>query len=208
VSDPNKLVRQSAGTYRSADERFEVRGEGNRWFLVDAQQADELGQELVRGPFATLKDVRAAIPEARRADLKPLERPKQPAKPKAGKKAGPAPPPSWIDRLPKAEASRVRSLIRALEREGIADAEQLVRRDREGLGPEVATRLIEQRLDALLEGVPEEGRPTVRQLIDQVTAVLTVDGTRLPHELPGWTLVELGPEPEPPNRRIRLAGPR
>jgi hypothetical protein len=72
VSDPNKLVRQSAGTYHSADERFAVRGEGNRWFLIDSAQRDELGQDLVRGPFASLSDVREAIPEARRAALKPI----------------------------------------------------------------------------------------------------------------------------------------
>jgi hypothetical protein len=78
VSDPNKLVRQSAGTYHSADERFAVRGEGNRWFLIDSAQRDELGQELVRGPFATLAEVRDAIPEARRANIKPLPRPDPP----------------------------------------------------------------------------------------------------------------------------------
>jgi hypothetical protein len=49
-TDPNKLVRQAAGTYRTADQRFEVRGEGSHWFLVDSQSTDDLGQELVRGP--------------------------------------------------------------------------------------------------------------------------------------------------------------
>jgi hypothetical protein len=207
MTDPNKLVRREAGTYRSADDRFEVRGEGSRWFLVDAQQTDELGQELVRGPFATLNAVRQAIPEARRADLKPLRASKSATRAassgaKARTKA--APKPSWIDRLPKSEAANVRGLIRALEREGIKDAENIVRRDREGLAPEVAQTLIERRLEALLDEVPKAGRDTVRALIRQVAAVLTVDGTRQPERLPGWVLVEVGPEPEPPNRRITL----
>jgi hypothetical protein len=72
MTDPNKLVRHEAGSYRSEDDRFEVRREGNRWFLIDSAQTDELGQQLVRGPFATLTDVREAIPEARRAALKPI----------------------------------------------------------------------------------------------------------------------------------------
>ncbi len=72
MSDPNKLTRQAAGSYRSADDRFEVRGEAGRWYLVDTARQDELGQELVRGPFATLDDVREALAQARRADIKPL----------------------------------------------------------------------------------------------------------------------------------------
>lgn len=205
AADPNKLVRQSAGTYRSTDDRFEVRGEGSRWFLVDTAQTDELGQELVRGPYATLSEVREAIPEARRADLKPLATTKRKSGSGARPRARPKPaPPSWIDQLPATEARSVRSLIRALEREGIANAEELVRRDRQGLAPEVVRTLIELRLEALLEGVPEEGQETVRRLVRQVAGVLTIDGTRQANGLPGWLLVELGPEPEPPNRRIRL----
>ncbi|MDQ3938021.1 MAG: hemin-degrading factor, partial [Chloroflexota bacterium] len=103
-----------------------------------------------------------------------------------------------------AEAASVRALVRALEREGLSDAEQLVRRDREGLGPEVATRLLERRLDALLDDIPEDGRETVRALVHRVAAVLTVEGTRLPAPLPGWLLVETGTERQSSNRRITL----
>jgi hypothetical protein len=206
MTDPNKLVRQSAGSYRTGDDRFEVRGEANRWFLVDTTQADELGQELIRGPFATLDAVREAIPEARRAEIKPLPPVKPSGSGKAKEKAKPRPsPPSWIDKLPRPDATRVRALIRALEREGVKDAEQLVRRDREGLAPEVTRRLIERRLEDLLADLPEQGRPAVRELIQQVLRVLTVDGTRPGRDLPGWSLVEIGPEPAPPNRRITLA---
>ena len=209
ATDPNKLVRQQAGDYRSADERFEVRGQANRWFLVDTAQSDELGQELVRGPFATLDEVRQTIPEARRAEIKALPTPKagKPAKGAAAKsKPSPKPgPPSWIDKLPKAEATEVRALIRALEKEGIGQAEQLVRRDRESFEPAVATKLLERRLEALLDEFPAEGREAVRELIKRVVNVLSDEGGRRRDPLPGWLLVEVGPQPAPENRRIRLA---
>ena len=72
--DPNRLVRVSAGRYRSEDERFEVREGGTGWFVTDAQQTNEFGQELVTGPYATLAAVREALPEARRTTLRPLPR--------------------------------------------------------------------------------------------------------------------------------------
>ena len=64
-ADPDKLVRQQAGTYRTADERFEIREADVGWFLVDSEQTNEFGQELIQGPFSTLKAVRAALPGAR-----------------------------------------------------------------------------------------------------------------------------------------------
>ncbi|HUG48247.1 MAG TPA: hypothetical protein VMP67_07515 [Candidatus Limnocylindria bacterium] len=209
--DPNKLVRQEAGTYRTADERFEVRGTGNRWFLVDTQRTDELGQELVRGPLATLEAAREAIPEARREDLRPLPARRTAKKTTAATaptkptpKPKPAPPPSWIDRLPRAEATEVRALIRALEREGVNGAEQLVRRDREGLEPAVATHLVQRRLAEIVDEFPADGRAAIRALVDRVVAVLSDEGGRRHDPLPGWLLVEVGPQPEPDNRRIRL----
>src|SRR5687767_12255681 len=119
--DPDRLVRQQAGTYRTEDERFEVQQTDNGWFLVDSSQANELGQPLMLGPFATLTLVRGAIPEARTAKAAPKA--KVPPKGKAAAKAERAPeraPRSWIDDLPSAEATRVRTLIRRLEGEGIA----------------------------------------------------------------------------------------
>jgi hypothetical protein len=60
--DPDRVVRESAGTYRTEDGRFEIRQGGVGWFLVDLERTNELGQELLRGPFPTLKDVRDEIP--------------------------------------------------------------------------------------------------------------------------------------------------
>jgi len=70
--DPNKLVRGAGGTYRSADDRFEVRKGGAGWSVIDMAATDELGQPLLRGPYPTLDAVREALPEARRAALKSL----------------------------------------------------------------------------------------------------------------------------------------
>jgi hypothetical protein len=207
-ADPDKLVRQQAGTYRTGDERFEIREADVGWFLVDSEQTNEFGQELIQGPFATLKAVRAVLPTARTAKAAGATRaPKKAAKPaKAAKRDEPPkpPPPSWIDQLPKAEGAGVRKLIGALEREGIADAEALVRRDREGLLPAVATRLIERRLEALVDHLPDGEQKAGRALVRRVAELLSSEGTARRDSLPGWTLVEVDAEPEPPNRRIDL----
>lgn len=65
--DPTALRRVEAGTYRSGDERFTVQQASGRWLLTDESQHDDLGLPLVRGPFATLDDARAAIEAARTA---------------------------------------------------------------------------------------------------------------------------------------------
>jgi hypothetical protein len=209
TDDPDRLVRQQAGSYRTSDERFEVRQTDQGWYLVDREQTDDFGQELVRGPFPTLGAVRAAIPPARSSNVLPLpRRPLKGATDKPAKKRGahtatpeqPAPPPSWIDRLAPKEAAEVRRTIRALEKEGVDDAEQLARRDREGLLPAVATAVIQRRVAALLDGADPQGHELAARIID----LLTGQGGGQPDGLPGWMLVEIGPEPAPPNRRIGL----
>lgn len=207
AADPDKLVRQSAGSYRSADERFEVREADVGWFLVDTTQSNEFGQELIHGPFGTLKAVREAMPDARGRKATPMPKPRavRGGGRKEPKAEPPAPPPSWIDQLPKADAARVRLLVRALEGEGIEDAEALVRRDREGLGPTVATHLVEQRLEKLVAEAPTKERTKTRELVRRVAEILSSEGTGLPEPMPGWVLVEIGAEGPPPNRRIDLA---
>lgn len=204
--DPNKLVRQQAGTYRTGDERFEVREADVGWFLVDSEQTNEFGQELIQGPFATLKAIREVLPEKRAtAKAAPGRKRSSPSRKRAAKPAPEPepPPPSWIDQLPRADAAAVRRLIGALEREGIDGAEALVRRDRDGLLAAVAARLIERRLEALVGELPAEGRDAARAFVHRVANVLGAEGK--PRDpLPGWTLVEVGPGAEPPNRRIDL----
>jgi hypothetical protein len=209
--DPDRLIRQKAGSYRTEDGRFEVEQADVGWFVVDTEETNELGLPLTQGPFATLKAVSDALPGARK--VKPIARRParagKAAKAKAGSPArtkpeAPPPPKSWIDALPDGEARAVRALIRALESDGVPDAEQLARRDREGLGPEVATRLIERRLDALVEGLPADGQQVAREFVRRVAEVLSAEGSSSRGPLPGWALVEVAESGEPPNRRIIL----
>ena len=64
---PTSSIRQTAGSYRTADDRFEARQAAQGWFLVDTEQSNEFGQELIHGPFGTLKELREAIPGSRTA---------------------------------------------------------------------------------------------------------------------------------------------
>jgi hypothetical protein len=195
-ADPDKLVRQEAGSYRTADGRFEAREANGGWFLVDTAHTNEFGQELMQGPMSTLKAVREAIPAARGAKPTPIRPKKSPTKGSKKEPPPPPPPPTWIETLSAAERRDVTRLITELEAEGIADAEALVRRDRDGLMPVVATALIERRLAALVDDAPD--------VVRRVTEILSSEGTKAKGSLPGWSLVEIGPEPSPPNRRIDL----
>jgi hypothetical protein len=42
--------------------------------LLDHETMDDLGQPMTRGPFATRSAASEAIPEARRATIKPVKR--------------------------------------------------------------------------------------------------------------------------------------
>jgi hypothetical protein len=63
--DPDALKRESPGSYRTGDGRFTAEQDSGRWMVVDAEQHDDLGLPLVRGPFDTLGQARAAIAQAR-----------------------------------------------------------------------------------------------------------------------------------------------
>jgi len=207
-TDPDRLVRQRAGTYRTADDRFEVQQSATGWFLVDSQTTNEFGQAVMLGPFATLDAIRQALPDARK--VTPISKRQRSVATKdaaATKAAAPPPPPpprTWIDELAGAEATRVRALIRQLEREGVESAEELVRSDRDGLLPAIATRLIERRLEALIEESPPDERERARDLVRRAVEVLSADGTGLPAPLPRWAVLEIGPKGERDNRRIVL----
>ena len=199
-ADPDALARRSAGEYRTGDDRFAVRQADVGWFVVDLERTNEFGQELIHGPYGTLKAAKGAIPDARAA-----EAPKAPARPKPTKASTKAPPPppepkSWVDRLKPAEAREVRRLIAAVERESITGAEDLVRRDRDGLLPAIATRLIERRLEALADANDD-----ARTLIRRAAEVLSAEGSTSRDPLPGWVLIEVPPgEDAPRHRRIDL----
>ena len=65
MADDEKLKRERAGTYRTADGRFTIEQSTTGWLLLDSEQTNELGLPLARGPFATLDEARAAVAEAR-----------------------------------------------------------------------------------------------------------------------------------------------
>ena len=199
--DPDKLVRQAAGSYGTADGRFEVREADVGWFLVDPQHTNEFGQELIHGPYPTLKAVREAIPAARERQPTPMRpRPSKKSRAKAPEPEERPQPPSWIDELPAGVGKEVRRLIGALESEGVTDAEELVRRDRDGLLPAVAVALIERRLAALVEEAPAKERKRAAELVRRAAEILSAEGGGQRTPLPGWSLVET----DPPHRRIDL----
>lgn len=199
---PDDLVRETAGSYVSGDGRFEVRQSDTSWYLVDREQANEFGQELMHGPFRSMKAAKSALPGAR--DIKPLLRSTVRPKRAPDKKAPPKPRPTWIDRLPAGEAAEVRKLIRALEGEGITDAEAVVRRDRQGLLPAIASTLLAERLSAAIDELPEADHALARKLVAKLDEVIS-SGEQIPGGLPGWALFELGPGREPTKRRLRLS---
>ncbi len=129
------LKRESAGRYRTRDERFAVEQNSGRWLVLDTEQTDELGLPLVRGPFSTLDDAREAIATARTgpAPTSPLARRAKAASPrKAAERSGsrapkagtaekrvapepepqpePAPPPLVIRRLEPGDGPALRRL--------------------------------------------------------------------------------------------------
>jgi hypothetical protein len=64
------LKRLGGGRWQTRDERFVIEPQSGTWVVVDAEQTDELGLSLVRGPFGSLGAAKAAIGEARDADPK------------------------------------------------------------------------------------------------------------------------------------------
>jgi hypothetical protein len=209
--------RAEAGTYRSSDDRFTISSEGpSRWFITDEEELDELGLARTVGPYDTLDDAKTAAEDRRGAApaASPLAerigtgrkaeegrgaaaRSKAAPEPKA--KPAPPPPKTWLDKLEdddRETARRARRLISALEREGITDADALVRRDVLGGQPVVATLLLAR---DILDAIGTSSKSD--SVIEAVTEVLGSSKAR--RGLPGWELVERdGPTDEP--RVIRL----
>jgi ribosomal protein S18 acetylase RimI-like enzyme len=105
VADDEKLKRERAGTYRTADGRFTIEQSATGWLLLDGEQTNELGLPLARGPYATLDEARGAIAVARTgprpiSDLDEHRASKRAAKPAPGGAA---------QRPPGARAGKARS---------------------------------------------------------------------------------------------------
>jgi hypothetical protein len=169
---------------------------------VDRDQANEFGQELIHGPFGSMKAAREQMPGLR--DVKPLPRTMPRPKRAPEKQPGqPKPQPTWIDKLPAGDATAVRKQIKALEKESVEDAEAIVRRDRQGLQPAIASTLLERRIAALVEALPADERKTANSVIEQLDELLA-DGDKNAAGLTGWTFVEIGPDRKPTARKLRL----
>ena len=65
TTDDEPLKRLGGGRWQTRDERFTIEPQSGTWVVVDAEQTDDLGLPLVRGPFGSLTAAKAAISGAR-----------------------------------------------------------------------------------------------------------------------------------------------
>src|ERR1700675_4098506 len=63
--DDRSLKRLGGGRWQTRDERFTIEPQSGTWVLVDSEQTDDLGLPLVRGPFRSLTEAKAAVEGAR-----------------------------------------------------------------------------------------------------------------------------------------------
>jgi hypothetical protein len=185
--------RVEAGSYRSSDDRFELRSEGSgRWFVVDQAEHDELGLPRTEGPFSTLdaaKDAAAArrerppaaspladrIAEAGRHPARSSANPPTPkaaGTPRTDEATAPARPRTWLEELEDRDAAAgetARRLIAALIREGETDedAAAVVRREVEAGAPAVAERRLARAASRVLD------RAVDRRRLEKIAAGLS-----------------------------------
>jgi hypothetical protein len=215
--------RDSAGTYRSADDRFTIRGEGSgRWFLLDDEEPDELGLPRTIGPLATLDAAKAAA-EGQRGHAPPKSplaerikaggrKPKERSSGRSSERTrgvktakGSASPQktleTWLDRLETSDpaaAKRARGLIGALEDIGVANAADVVRKDVEGQRPAVVETVLAVALRRALARAKDPAR-LLEAVLDVISMSERLEGVA--DRLPGWRLVEHDGVRE---RRVRI----
>jgi hypothetical protein len=161
TDDDESLKRLGGGRWQTRDERFTIEPQSGTWVVVDAEQTDELGLPLVRGPFGSLGAAKegiatargtepAASPLAERA-AKLADRPAKetPGSAKSRSASGrpakttkvteePPAEPKWLQALDPDERRRAKRLIERLAEAGAPDPEGLTRRDIVGDVPAVA----------------------------------------------------------------------
>jgi hypothetical protein len=184
ATDKDEALKRLGGRrWQTRDERFTIEPQSGTWVVVDAEQSDDLGLPLVRGPFGSLRDAKEAIATARETEpaASPLtarveefrSRPRatppaastKPGKP--GKAAGPAKTadatePRWLTTLEPDERRRARRLISRLADADVPDPEGIVRRDIVGKVPVVAAHAISR---AILALEPDASPATVARLL-------------------------------------------
>jgi hypothetical protein len=174
ATEEESLRRLGGGRWQTRDERFTIEPQSGTWAIVDAEQTDELGLPLVRGPYPSLTAAKAAIAGARAsaAPTSPLkERPKpapapsgsspkgsagtaakettKPARAPKAKEPDEPEEPRWFRDLEPDDRRRAARLIDRLTAAGAADSENLVRRDLVGEVPAIAGYAIAKAVRAL-----------------------------------------------------------
>jgi hypothetical protein len=178
--DDRSLKRLGGGRWQTRDERFTIEPQSGTWVLVDAEQTDDLGLALIRGPFRSLTDAKAAVetargaaaPESPLADrvkdagtrpTRTVTRSSQ-GKPPPAKGARvaatratrdtpepePPPEPRWITELGPRDRGRARRLIERLREAGVRDPEGIIRQDLTGGVATVARLAAADRLAELV----------------------------------------------------------
>ena len=201
TDDDRSLKRLGGGRWQTRDERFTIEPQSGTWVLVDTEQADDLGLPLVRGPFRSLTEAKAAVDDARgtAAPESPLadrvkEAGARPARPRSGAAdtrteskgasapaAGPprseldepepAPEPRWVADLSPRERGRARRLIERVEAGGVRDAEGVVRQDLTGGVPTVARLALANQLADLVASVADDA-PAIERAIGRIVEAL------------------------------------
>ena len=66
--DDAPLKRLGGGRWQTRDERFTIEPQSGTWVVVDAEQTDDFGMPLVRGPYPSLTAAKDAISGARTSE--------------------------------------------------------------------------------------------------------------------------------------------
>jgi len=166
------LKRLGGGRWQTRDARFTIEPQSGTWVVVDAEQVDDLGLPLVRGPFGSLSAAKSAIAEARESESvtsPPAARANRiqsvssgtsrakgttakraaiagSAKPAAAAKPEEPTEPRWITELDGDERRRARRLLDRLTAASALDAEGIARRDVVGQVPAAAAFAVARRI--------------------------------------------------------------
>ena len=202
--DTASLKRLAGRGWQTRDGRFTIETASGTWSVVDEEQTDDLGLPLVRGPFRSLAEAKAAIEEARTSEPARSTLAKRPsaavdaapspkaaptkATPKASKQQEPGEP-RWIAELEPADRRRATRLIASLGDLGVRDPEGIARKDVAGGVPTVARVAVANRLAEVLDDVDPGTLKLVTKLLD---ALCEGRDERLDVR---WRLVDAGGRP-------------
>ncbi|MDQ3126922.1 MAG: hypothetical protein M3Q66_00480 [Chloroflexota bacterium] len=216
-SDDAPLKRLGGGRWQTRDERFTIEPQSGTWVIVDAVQTDDFGMALVRGPYASLTDAKAAISVVRtsapaesplvgriarrksRPAAETVRAPDKGATAATGRDRSETRPAARGDTapIPAFRASRAKSATRANRSEPDAPAEPAWLADLDAAGRGRARRLIARLEEA---GVGDAVGVARRDLLGDVPAVA---GMAL-----GRRLAELGADATPAEVAALLADGR